>query len=128
MRCASVRQASSDAKRHQASRWRSPSRLAWGGTWLDERDLVALRDAFEALGRQAASVQQQLQPPRLDDLSRSVLDALAAGRTPAEAASDLGMAESAVSGVVASALARLHRHSRTEAMAYAVDEQVFEQG
>jgi len=101
-------------------------RAAWGIPTLDDTDLVALRDAFAAFERQSASLQQQLEPPRLDDHSRTVLDALAGGATVAEAATALGLPEDAVDGVVATSLERLHRYSRTETMAYAVDEQVFE--
>ena len=54
--------------------------------------------------------------------------ALAGGSSVAEAADSLGLSEPAIEGTVANALERLHRHARTEAMAYAVDEQVFEGG
>ena len=103
-------------------------RAAWGLTSLEERDLVALRDAFASFERHSASVQQQLAPPRLDGSSTAVLDALAGGMTAAEAAGELGVPEATVEGAVANALERLHRHARTEAMAFAVDEQVFEGG
>jgi DNA-binding NarL/FixJ family response regulator len=103
-------------------------RAAWGLPSVEERDLVALRDAFSSLERQSASLQQQLIPPRLDEASMAVLDALAGGSSVTEVAEALGMSEPAVEGTVADALERLHRHARTEAMAYAVDEQVFEGG
>ena len=103
-------------------------RAAWGFTSLEERDLVALRDAFASFDRQSSSVQQPLAPPRLDETSIRVLDALAGGMTVAEAADSLGMTQAAVDGTLANALERLHRHARSEAMAYAVDEQVFEGG
>lgn len=103
-------------------------RAAWGFPSLEERDLVALRDAFASFERQSASLQQQLVPPRLDEASMAVLGALAGGSTVAEAADSLGMSGPAVEGTVANTLERLHRHARTEAMAYAVDEQVFEGG
>jgi DNA-binding NarL/FixJ family response regulator len=106
-------------------------RAAWGVPTLESRDLAALRDAFVAFERQSASLQQQLVPPRLDGHARSVLDAVADAPDAAdvgEAATSLGLSEAAVEGVVASALERLHRYSRTEAMAYAVEEKVFEGG
>jgi DNA-binding NarL/FixJ family response regulator len=103
-------------------------RAAWGFPSLEERDLVALRDAFASYDRQSASVQQQLVPPRLDEASMAVLDALAGGLSVAEAAESQGLSQPGVEGTVANALERLHRHGRTEAMAYAVDEQVFEGG
>ncbi len=101
--------------------------VAWGGTWLEDRDLVALRDAFESLNRQAGSVQQQLSPPRLDETSQQVLDALAGGQSPGEVAANRATTEATVRGVVANALAHLHRYSRSESMAYAADEQASEQ-
>jgi DNA-binding NarL/FixJ family response regulator len=103
-------------------------RAAWGLTTLEERDLLALRDAFVSFERQSASLQQQLVPPRLDAPSTEVLDALAGGMTVAEAAGSLGLSEATVEGAVANAVERLHRYARTEALAYAVDEQVFEGG
>ncbi len=103
-------------------------RVAWGFPSLEERDLVALRDAFASFDRQSASVQQQLAPPRLDEASVAVIDALADGMSAAEAAESLGITEPVVEGTLANALELLHRHARSEAMAYAVDEQVFEGG
>jgi len=107
-------------------------RAAWGIPTLEHRDLVALRDAFASFERQSASLQQQLAPPHLDAHARSVLDALAEADPDSggvgEVAASLGLSDAAVEGVVASALERLHRSSRTEAMAYAVEEKVFEGG
>jgi DNA-binding NarL/FixJ family response regulator len=102
--------------------------VAWGWPWLEPRDLDVLRQSFAALSRQAGSVQQQLEPPRLDAGLQAVLDALGDGAEPAAVAASLGMSEDAVMAGVATALERLHRHSRSEAMAYALDERVFEQG
>ena len=107
---------------------RITDRAAWGIPTLEERDLLALRDAFAAFERQSASLQQQLEPPRLDEHARAVLDALVEGGSVSGAATSLGLSEDAVEGVVASALERLQRHSRTEAMAYAADQKVSEGG
>jgi DNA-binding NarL/FixJ family response regulator len=102
--------------------------VAWGRPWLERRDVESLRAAYLQMASRAGSVQEQVAPPALDDSLRAVLDGLASGGDPAGVAADLGLSEAAVHGAVASALERLHRHSRTEAMAYALDERVFEQG
>jgi DNA-binding NarL/FixJ family response regulator len=103
-------------------------RAAWGIPTLEATDLAALHDAFTSFERQSGSLQQQLEPPHLDPHARSVLAALAGGAEVSEAAASLGLSEGAVEGVVASALERLHRYARTEAMAYAVEEKAFEGG
>jgi DNA-binding NarL/FixJ family response regulator len=102
--------------------------VAWGRPWLDPHDLQILHSTYAALSRQAGSVQQQLSPPVLDERVQQVLEGLAQGAEPAEVAARLGMSESSVHSAVATALERLHRHSRSEAMAYALDERVFEEG
>ena len=102
--------------------------VAWGHPYLAQRDLVALRDAFAAYSRQAGSVQQQLVPPSLDEPSTAVLEALAAGSTPGEAAESLGLTTATVEGAVANALALLHGHSRAETMAFAAEVTVAERG
>ena len=95
-------------------------RVAWGRAWLEARDVAGLRDAHAALGRQAASVQQALAPPRLDPGVAELLDALAEGPSTSEVAQARGLDEAVVEGALADALALLHRHARTEAMAYSV--------
>ncbi len=95
--------------------------VAWGRPWLETRDLVALQLAHAALSRQAGSVQQQPAPPQLDEHTRRLLDARAGGETSAQVAEREGLDVAAVDGAVANALTLLHRHARTEAMAYAVD-------
>ncbi len=94
--------------------------VTWGHPWLEAQDLAALRDAHAALGRQAASVQQELVPPRLDPEVVELLDALAGGQSMADAAQARHLEVASVQGAVANALALLHRHARTEAMAYSV--------
>ena len=82
-----------------------------------------VRDAYAGAGppgrRRSSSSWSR---PRLDDRTTDVLDALADGATTvAQVAADLGVDPSAtVEGALANALALLHRHARTEAMAYAV--------
>ena len=93
---------------------------AWGRPWLEARDMASLRDAHAALARQAASLQQELVVPRLDPDVVELLDSLAGGQTMAEAARARDVEEASVRGAVANALALLHRHARTEAMAYSV--------
>jgi two-component system response regulator DesR len=98
--------------------------VAWGRAWLETRDLQVLRDTYAALDRQSQSV-QQLEVPHLDDVSDPVLTALGGGETAASVGASTGIGESGVEGLVSSALERLHRHTRTDAMAFAVDEQAF---
>ena len=74
-----------------------------------------------AFARQAGSVQQQVAPPALDARQQQVLELLAADRPPAEVASELGLALATVENLVADAVAALHRHTRAEAITFAVD-------
>jgi DNA-binding NarL/FixJ family response regulator len=94
--------------------------VAWGGAWLEPRDVAVVRDAHAALERQAASVQLQMAPPRLDARTTEFLDALVADHTVAQVAADHEVDPSVVEGALANALALLHRHARIEAQAYAV--------
>ncbi len=94
--------------------------VAWGWPWLEPRDVAAVRDAHAALARQAVSVQQELVPPKLAPDVVELLDALAEGQTMDDVARARGVEVSSVRGAVTNALALLHRHARTEAMAYSV--------
>jgi DNA-binding NarL/FixJ family response regulator len=103
-------------------------RVAWGRCELGPSDLTGLLATYDAFGRQAGSVQQQVTPPELDDRQRKVLEELAAGRTPEQIGAEMGMAVATVENLVGDAVAALHRHTRAEAVTYAVGAQLFDEG
>jgi DNA-binding NarL/FixJ family response regulator len=103
-------------------------RVAWGQCVLEAPDLAGLLETYAGFRRQAASLQQQLEPPTIDDRDRAVLSRLASGATTGEVGAELGLEASTVSQVVAQAVTRLHRYARTDTVVYAVGEQLFDAG
>ena len=103
-------------------------RVAWGRTWLPPGDLAALGAAYESFGRQAGSLQQHVVPPTLEDDQREVLRRLATGEAVGDVASSLGLAPATVDNLVGDAVARLHQHTRAEAVTYAVGQHFFGDG
>lgn len=83
-------------------------------------------DEYESLGRQAGSVQQQLEPPAIDERERAVLTELAKGATYGAAAEACGLAGHTVKNLAANTIEKLYRHARTEAVLYAVGERFFQ--
>lgn len=103
-------------------------RVAWGRCALGADDLAVLSETYAGFGRQTGSLQQQVPPPVLDARQQDVLDRLAGGADAASVASALGVDVGVVENLVADAVARLHRFGRTEALAYAVGERLFDAG
>ena len=95
-------------------------RVAWGRCELGPADVDGLLATYAAFARQAGSVQQQVAPPTLDARQQQVLELLAADRPPAEVAAELGLAPATVENLVGDAVAALHRHTRAEAITFAV--------
>jgi len=103
-------------------------RVAWGRCELGPADLEGLLATYDGFGRQAGSVQQQVVPPTLDAVARQVIEQLLAGVAQTEVASATGLSEATVENLVGDAVAALHRHSRAEAVTYAVGAQLFDDG
>jgi len=103
-------------------------RVAWGRCEVGPADVEGLLATYRAFAREAGSVQQQVAPPALDTRQQQVLELLAADRPPAEVASELGLAPASVENLVGDAVAALHRHTRAEAITFAVDAQMFGDG
>jgi len=103
-------------------------RVAWGRCALGADDLAVLSETYAGFARQTASLQQQVPPPVLDERQQDVLDRLAGGTDAASVAAALGVDVGVVENLVADAVARLHRFGRTEALAYAVGERLFDAG
>ena len=117
-RCAS---ASSAAKRHQAEAVAITEQVAWGAPVARRaRPRRPARRLRRRSARQAASVQQQLAAaaPRRPTPARCSTPWPRAS-TPGRGRRGPGLPRRPSTGAVANALARLHRHSRAEAMAYA---------
>jgi DNA-binding NarL/FixJ family response regulator len=103
------------------------ARVAWGRTDLGPSDLQGVLDTFDGLGRRAGSLQQQVAPPELEERQRQAIEQLATGRPADEVATDLGVAAATVENLVTDAVAALHRHTRAEAVTYAVGAQLFDE-
>ena len=103
-------------------------RVAWGRCVLGTDDLAALTATYAGFDRQARSVQQSVVPPSLDAVQQDVLDRLAQGTPVGGVASATGLTGASVENLVADAVARLYRFGRTEALAYAVGERLFDAG
>jgi DNA-binding NarL/FixJ family response regulator len=103
-------------------------RVAWGRCELEPADVAGLLETYAGFDRQAGSVQQQVPPPTLDARQRQVLELLATERPPAEVAAEVGLPVATVENLVGDAVAALHRHTRAEALTYAVGAQLFDDG
>ncbi len=103
-------------------------RVAWGRYEVGPADIDGLLSTYAAFAREAGSVQQQVVPPVLDARQQRVLELLAAERPPAEVAAEVGLPLASVENLVGDAIAALHRHTRAEAVTYAVGAELFEDG
>jgi DNA-binding NarL/FixJ family response regulator len=103
-------------------------RVAWGRCILGADDLVALVATYAGFDRQAGSLQQQVPSPTLDPHQQDVLTRLADGAAAEVVAAATGLSVASVENLVADAVARLYRFGRTEALAYAVGERLFDAG
>ena len=103
-------------------------RVAWGRCELEPADIQGVLATYDSFARQAGSVQQQVDPPILDERQRHVLELLAAERPPAEVAAEVGLPLATVENLVGDAVAKLHHHTRAEAVTYAVGAQLFDDG
>ncbi|MGZ4683206.1 MAG: response regulator transcription factor [Acidimicrobiales bacterium] len=103
-------------------------RVAWGRCEVSPPDIDRLLATYAAFAREAGSVQQQVVPPALDARQQRVLELLAADRPPAEVAAEVGLSEASVGNLVGDAIAALHRHTRAEAVTYAVGARLFDDG
>ena len=103
-------------------------RVAWGRCVLSTVDLAALVETYAGFARQAGSIQQQVPPPTLDAVQQDVLTQLAAGTEIAAVAAATGLSVGSIENLTADAVARLYRFGRTEALAYAVGERLFDAG
>jgi len=103
-------------------------RVAWGRCALGPVDVAALADAYAGFARQSRSLQQQVPPPTLDAGQHDVLDRLGGGADPEAVGAATGLSAAAVDNLVSDAVTRLQRFGRTEALAYAVGERLFDAG
>ena len=100
-------------------------RVAWGRCELGRVDLDGLLTTYDGFRRQAGSLQQQVTPPTLDVVQHQVIEQLAAGASIGDVAGSSGLSEASIDNLVGDAVAALHRHSRAEAVTYAVGAQLF---
>lgn len=80
---------------------------------------------FTALSKQAEA-KREVEPPRLTDREREVLERVAEGLSNREIAAALFISENTVKNHVRNILEKLHLHSRMEAVVYAVREKILE--
>jgi DNA-binding NarL/FixJ family response regulator len=93
--------------------------LVAGRPVLTARVAAAVVAEYESLGRHSGSVQQQLAPPHLEQAEMAVLTRMADHRSAGEAAADLGIGTTTAANLARNAMEKLHRHTRTEAVAFA---------
>ncbi len=103
-------------------------RVAWGRCELEPADIQGLLATYAGFVRHGGSVQQQVAPPTLDARQQQVLELLAAERPAAEVAAEVGLPVATIDNLVGDAVAALHRHTRAEAVTYAVGAQLFDDG
>lgn len=80
---------------------------------------------YRVLAESGASV-PGLEVPVLADRERAVLNTLAKGQPYAVVVAELGLGDHSVRNLAANAVEKLHRYARTEAVAYAVGERLFQ--
>lgn len=93
--------------------------LVAGRPVLQPTVATLVQQEYDRLGRQHGSVQQTLDPPRLDPRESAVLAGLAQGKSLREVADSLGLAPVTTANLCRNSLDKLHRYARAEGVLFA---------
>ncbi len=81
---------------------------------------------YQALHDGGGATLRGLEVPELTERERAVITTLAKGQPYAVVVEELGLGDHTVRNLAANAVEKLHRYARTEAVAYAVGERLFQ--